>query len=348
MQNTTLSKELNLLIKLTKPKLNQEDISIIKEELKEKINEIELLGLIQYHKVTGPVWSNIKEHFIKSFDSNVLRSLDLFHKAQKLRAEEQLKELEKMCSFLDVKGIDYVILKGVSLSGLIYQDIGARLSNDIDILVHPNKIEDIINLFNEHGYIQGYYNHKEKSVMPASRRDIITAPLTTHEIIPLIKANDGRMLEHITFDIQFSLELMTGTRTDDKVSDFLGRRVKKRIFKHSFFVPSSEDILLFLTLHFYKESLNEYKNKKKIAYLLYKLTDLKFLLTKKDLNINKFNDITFQYDFRQEVYNTFCVLNDIYPGTLPNSYIDIFKHNDFKKHPLLNGNTASQFFDRLL
>lgn len=105
-------------------------------------------------------------------------------------SNEQYKYTSFICDLFDESGINYVLLKGLFDAQYIYEDIGLRSFNDNDILVHPNQVQDAINLLKTHGYIQGKAREQRK-IIPANRKDIIKHSLVSHEVFPLaIEIND--------------------------------------------------------------------------------------------------------------------------------------------------------------
>jgi len=58
----------------------------------------------------------------------------------------------RISEILKQKAIENILLKGPFLSQQIYDDIAIRPSRDIDILVHPNKVDETISVLTQEGY----------------------------------------------------------------------------------------------------------------------------------------------------------------------------------------------------
>ena len=78
------------------------------------------------------------------YRQSLYRNSLLFHKAFKM-----LAELEKM-------GVPVILLKGTALIAAYYEDIGARMMNDVDFLVREEDVERTLRFLKEQGWQDRY------------------------------------------------------------------------------------------------------------------------------------------------------------------------------------------------
>lgn len=123
--------------------------------------------------------------------------------------------------------IEYVLLKGISLSKHIYNDMGLRDFNDNDILVHPNDIEKAKNLIISLGYEQGEPMNDTKVAKP-NRKELLVRKLSSHEIVPLVKnvSDVEHFLTQHIIDLHFSVNLMTKNHNVNIIKELFQRKLK--------------------------------------------------------------------------------------------------------------------------
>ncbi|OPH48002.1 hypothetical protein BC351_39120 [Paenibacillus ferrarius] len=227
---------------------------------------------------------DIKEFAYKKI-YNILKDM---YRVQFIRLSEQAKQVYEIAEAFEKAGVRYSVLKGLALAAGLYQDLGSRSSNDMDVMVHPDELEDALHVLRECGYIQGELNILKDVIEPASRRDVVTRPMVSHEVIPFQKKveNNPFMTKH-EVDLQFSIDLMTSNRTDVAVDEFLSRRILIETKEGAFHSLSWEDHFLFLCVHFYKEASTDYALKLYNDLSLYKLCDLIYLLNSTHIELIK-------------------------------------------------------------
>ena len=77
------------------------------------------------------------------------RDLRLFVAAQNL---VKFNELEKVLRILKEKGVPVIVLKGAALANTVYDSIGNRPMNDVDLLIHPQDRQRIMLILERNGY----------------------------------------------------------------------------------------------------------------------------------------------------------------------------------------------------
>lgn len=330
---------------LAKYYLDNEEVKLLTQLFKSNIDLNRIMGSLIMHRVIGSAWMTIKDHDIRSLakkdkNDDFFYYLSNFFEAQQNRAEEQLNQTKKLINIFNKENIDYAILKGISLGLDLYETPGIRWFNDVDILLRHDDVNNALSYLKSIGYVQGEYNFINKKIELANRKDIVSSPLLSHEVFPLVKSIPECSIKFHEVDIQFSLDLLTSNRTDELVNNFLNRKIS--LEEHgNLKTLSPEDHLLFLCIHFYKEAiyLEEVMNHK--DFVMYKILDIYRLLYKyKDMlrwkeviavaeNYNLMDALKFALTY---TIGMFDYKNQLIPNIIKSWLLD--KENDYKE--LLN------------
>ncbi|MEX6013361.1 nucleotidyltransferase family protein [Mammaliicoccus sciuri] len=208
---------------------HQDNLSEDEKELKKLfncgLNWIYIIGQIDFHKISGLVWKNIKKLILSNPEnsfvcSHLINTLETKYQYQGIRAKKQLTIINDIVNQFKNNNIKFALLKGIPLSIMSYQDISVRLSNDIDILVRTKDLEKVNSILKDMGFVQGEYDFYKNRIYVADNSSTILSSLVSHEVYPYTKiVND--ILDYTQVDIQFSIELLTGNRTDEIVEDIL-------------------------------------------------------------------------------------------------------------------------------
>ncbi|MGH0434999.1 nucleotidyltransferase domain-containing protein [Bacillus basilensis] len=331
MNNEIINQEEELVLLLSQPCLSTEQAEKFKYLLESYLNWDKVIGMIELHRIAGLAWKNIQEYFFNN-DSNRCTCNRLYkylynsYKINTLRASEQLNYTYDICRILEKNNIKYVLLKGIIISSGLYGDSGLRDFNDNDILIHPKDIDAATSLILNLGYIQGESKHLTKIKKPTRKEKIIRS-LTSHEVIPFIKnlsSETNISAQHIV-DLHFSVNLMSGKRTDEILTKWLAERQEIHINGKLLHTLNWEDMLLFLCEHFYKEAvsardLNMYKD-----LLLYKLCDIYYLTMFKKINWEELLIKTKEFELERQVYFTLKYLEDVFNVGSLESVIQVVK-----------------------
>ncbi|HDR7540262.1 MULTISPECIES: nucleotidyltransferase domain-containing protein [Bacillus] len=308
MNNKTLRDEYKLVILLAKKDLNSHEREHLVDLLHKNLEWDKVIGMLEMHRVAGIAWLNLKQYFFNE-DSNrcsfprLYKYLKNAYSSQKCRTDEQFKYTSVICESLTENKIEYVLLKGISLSKYIYEDFGLRDFNDNDILVHPNDIERAKSIILSLGYEQGEYIHHTKIIKP-NRKKILVRKLSSHEIVPLVKnvADSEHFLTQHIIDLHFSVNLMTKNHNINIIDELFAKKVEVEINSQKIFMLNKESLLIFLAEHFYKEAICYRDVKKHKDLLLYKLCDIYYLLTKEEIDWNSVLAFAKKYNFENQIF----------------------------------------------
>ncbi|MGY1422629.1 nucleotidyltransferase domain-containing protein [Bacillus cereus] len=321
MNYNILKDEHKLVILLSKRNLNVAERQDLVELLHKDLEWDKVIGMLEMHRVAGIAWLNIKQYFFNDNRNRcafprLYKFLKNSYSAQKYRAEEQFKYTSMVCKLLSDNAIEYVLLKGISLSEYVYEDFGLRDFNDSDILVHPNDIEKAKDLIISLGYEQGETKHYTKVIKP-NRKELLVRKLSSHEIVPLIKdvsEQEVFLTQHI-IDLHFSVNLMTKNHNFNIIEDLFARKIRVEINNQEIAMLNKEDLMIFLAEHFYKEAICYRDVKMHKDLLLYKLCDLYYLVNKKELDWNFILDFSKKYNFDNQLYFSLKYIQEVFKTT---------------------------------
>ncbi|MGD6974628.1 nucleotidyltransferase family protein [Bacillus altitudinis] len=328
MLQSNLTQEEHTALTLSTPFLKASQIEEMQELLYKQQDWNVILGMLHVHRTAGIAWKNIKRyaiHLRKEFKATYfLKSLEIMYKGQLETARDNIKLNDQLFQALDQKGIEYAIVKGSVIGQWAYGDVGLRLFGDNDLFISQDQLQETGHVLNELGYIQGSWNYETETVTPAKRKDILYLIMNSHQTYTYMKPTpDCRFIDCHKIDVQFSVDLMTGNRTDSIVKEMLSRRIQTSVDQHDVWSLKEEDMLLFLCIHFYKEAiyLNEVESMKDL--LLYKLLDIYGMFMKEDLlDVDLFVRQTKAYGFEKMVYFAFHYVNEVFPQTIPELVMD--------------------------
>ncbi|MFC5404229.1 nucleotidyltransferase family protein [Cohnella soli] len=320
---------------LIHPQLNNEDTEELKKLLETHMDWATVTGTIITHRVSGIAYRKMRELIGKGFNAFVYPrfyyTFEGIYKLQTVRSAELRRQTEFVCNQLEKEQIKYCVLKGLALSQSVYGDIGVRVSNDTDILVASNQIQSAIQLINHLGYVQGHIDMKSGEIVPASRRDLVIRPMVSHEVIPLLRKIDIQTEWPIhEIDLHFSLDLMTGNRTEQQLQDYLDRRIVIQTEQTGVYSLAWEDHLLFLCVHFYKEAAFDFEVRKCNDLSLYKLCDIAHMLSSSSISIDwdEFAARTDRYGMGKAVWYTLSYVEQIFGCMIPEHIMNLWQTED--------------------
>lgn len=267
-----IKKEYEVVIELSK--LNQKDKSKLINLLDDKsINWIEVLGYLCYHRLAGVAYEQVNSINIRKFDFPVFFSTYMIHQSQKQRTIIQKKYISEITEKLNKANIQYVFLKGSILSNTLYP-IGARASNDIDILIEKKDLEKVTQILTDMELIQGKYDYRNNKIQKFEKLEIEQSIKTRGETSPFLKIINEPTAKTIDVDVNFSLD-WTPNINEDTIKYFLSQRTLLKIDNDiSIYSLRLEHMFIQLCIHLYKDSALLDIVKKRKVLDLYKFIDL--------------------------------------------------------------------------
>jgi hypothetical protein len=111
------------------------------------------ISLARLHGVHPVVSTNLNRCGKGRVPAEILARLKDLSRNNTLNALRQAQELLQLVSRFQSQGIDIIPLKGQFLSHQLYGTIGMRCSSDLDILVHPDYLEETFRSLDRDGYV---------------------------------------------------------------------------------------------------------------------------------------------------------------------------------------------------
>ncbi|MDY5627627.1 MAG: nucleotidyltransferase family protein [Clostridia bacterium] len=260
-------KEKRLTLELCK--FQDKDKSALISLIKEGHATPSVLGELFFNRTAGIAYGVLKDaELIGAVNREFANSLRNAY-IQNIERNKSFSECLKYVSEILMGASDsYVMLKGAYLC-FAYPK-GYRTSNDIDLLVNPEKITDIEKLLSSNGFIQG--NIRNGNFTPAKRREIIESRMSRGETVPFVKEVNLPFMKYLEIDINFSL----GSYSDDgkAVRDMIASARTFKIDDFYIRIPSEKHFFIHLCSHLWKEASVYPWIKMKRDMSLYKYCDI--------------------------------------------------------------------------
>lgn len=360
---TRFDDETRLVLLLSDPHLRAEDVEGLEALCMAPLDWNRVLGMLILHRTAGQAWVNLAQHGLGTRTrfraSSALSVLRTVLKGQQLHAEEQIDSNVELITAFEAAGIRSVMMKGAVMARMGYACLGVRPFLDNDFLFDPDDIGRVGELLKELGYVQGLWNPQTGVVDAASRSEVLLHPLTSHEVFPYTKpTTDATISDSHTIDVHFSLDLMTGNRSDEAVRELLTRRVAiAGNANGDMWALEREDMFVFLCVHYQREASNRREVEELRDLLLYKITDLLALLSDRaqPLDLDRLTQRVKASGFEREVFYALAHLDELYPGRLPAGllersrptgsvdFVHQISHNGQPVHTW-SGSVAERFF----
>ena len=302
--------EKNLIIEILKYKTDNKKIEdIIKNN---KINWMKILGFISYHRVAGLFNEKMNMINIRLLDYPVFFSIYMTNQAQKIRNEIQLNEIKKIANQFNANNIQYIFLKGTILNQTIFKP-GARASNDIDILIKKESINEATNLLEKLGFVQGKYDYKKNIIKTCSEEEKNQSIILKGETYPFIKKSENIAIKTIDVDLNFSLD-WNPEYNQELISNILNNRKKINLNDAQIYSANIYDNLIELCIHLYKDMALIDIVKKRKVFDLYKLIDIYYFVNYyfEEINFETFKLKINELNAEKYVYFAFKYLTSIF------------------------------------
>ncbi|WP_346355425.1 nucleotidyltransferase family protein [Azotosporobacter soli] len=117
-----------------------------------KIDWTLFLKLVMRHQLFPMIYWRYKERYLPVFPVSVVAELQKADRMNKIRTMQMTMEMTELVRGLAERGISAIVVKGIPLAQMLYQNITHRTSNDIDILVRQDELEAAKQVLEERGY----------------------------------------------------------------------------------------------------------------------------------------------------------------------------------------------------
>lgn len=186
----------------------------------------------------------------------------------------------------------YAIIKGEPLSLLAYSKCGRRISQDIDILIPKQSLEEIENFFKNNGFEESSSNRMKK----------VFAVTKSHQTLPLYKKTKtfGDIIIDLNFDVFWGE--YEGKRID--ILDFLSDCIEINVYGKSVKTLSPIKAFISLALHHYKDMNSLYLLATRNSINFFQFQDIYCLLinNQNDITVNNLYELSKQYEILPYIY----------------------------------------------
>ena len=224
--------EWNLLLAASSPALGKDDLSYIRSLLDAPLNWDALFRLADHHGTSSMLYQNLTL-VGNAFPPDALASLRQIHERNIHKSLFLTRELIRVLDCVNRLGVDVIPYKGVVLSEVYYGDIAMRQSGDLDLFVRKQDVARIKGSIRDLGYTPRVF-------IPAdAERDYVDSGYEFTFDSPA-----GKNL----LELQWALQPRFYAVNFD-MDGLFDRAVNVTVAERHVKTPSSEDLLLILSMH---------------------------------------------------------------------------------------------------
>lgn len=250
------------------------------------------------------------------------------------RIQMQLSEMERIVSYFNKKGLDYIIVKGSVLSQIIYDDYSLRQSSDIDIIVPELKLNTAYKYLENLGYkFCAGYDFKRNDL------DLLEAPFFLyfydyHEYQCALEIKKGEYLK-------VEIKRNTSAIPFQYIKDFWGAREFVKIENKQYVTFDLLHTLLHLFANIYENIVEEMSILK--GRYFRDIIDLFFFMEKYiDIDWNIIFDFSNKYEMTHKIFAVMNILNSVYLNYFSQEICEIFNPKNITYK--YNGNESGEKF----
>ena len=228
--------------------------------------------------------------------------------------------------FESLSTANYSLVKGAVLSERLYDNPSIRKSEDMDILIEPNAIDEVKSILHKFGFQQGKIINGE--VVPYTRESLIFQKAFTHQIASFVK------LTHDTFPVSINIDINTSvmwgeTKKPIDISIFLNNTEYINLYGIQVKRLTKEYEFIALCLHHYKD-LNSLFMLWNSGIKLSLFLDIFFYINNVDLDMNKIKEICEALGVSEYIY--FCLFHtwNVLGGKSLEQYVKFFEIESYK------------------
>jgi RNAse (barnase) inhibitor barstar len=148
------NKEWSFLISIcTNSVLSNIDLNTIFIPFKKEFNWTVFYSFAYYNRVIPIVYDELDKLNNISVPELIWDKMNLHSKAVIKNNLTQTNELIKLTKILNSNGLEFIPYKGITLSHFVYQNLGNRLSADLDIMIDIKNLNKVKNVLEQNNYI---------------------------------------------------------------------------------------------------------------------------------------------------------------------------------------------------
>lgn len=322
-----MKKEHDLILKSVLINKKDSEIEEIDNLLKEELCWAEIGGVLLYHRLCGYFYLGLTEKQREKIPAEMRKAIKLLVKAQKDQQLIIINELKILNEALMKTDIHYAALKGAFFTSDMYE-IGARRSNDIDLLVYEEDLHKLDVYLRKLGYIQS--NMPNGEMIEATKKEKLIQRMNYHDLVPYVKNTDYGVLD---LDINFLFD-NNKNHIDKTVYDMgtcLYEGKNYSIVSLNYYTN-----LAHLCAHFYREATNTIWTEDKRDITLYKTVDIiNYIRYYEDkIELSKFIEVINTLNLKDKVYFSFTIIKEFYNMKFIDYVLNAIKSDDFDENLL--------------
>jgi len=300
-----LKREYRIILKGVLLNKSNEERKEIDSLLDEFLSWKEIAGILFTHRLGGYFFYGLTENQQKKLPIEIREVLKSVVKVQKEKQLEIAQEIKLVNEELMKSNIHFAALKGAFFSSEMYE-LGARRSNDIDLLVYEKDLEDLDICLRKMGYIQSFMTNGQ--MVEASKKEKLIQRMNYHDLVPYVKEGKNGNFE---LDINFLFD--NNRNCIDKLVYDMGTTLydgkNYRVTGLNYYTN-----LAHLCSHFYREATNTLWTEGRRDVLLYKVVDIMNYIRyyRNKLKIEKMYTIFKELNLLDKAYYTFKILLEFY------------------------------------
>ena len=192
-----MKKEYSLILKgclVNKSSENENEINTLLEEY---LSWKEIAGILFNHRLGGYFYCGLTEAQRKKLPTEIREVLKAVVKVQKENQQELICEIRSINEELTKSKIHFAALKGAFFSSEMYE-LGARRSNDIDLLVYEKDLDILDGALRKMGYIENINTKQQKESIDKKKEKLEVIKQTLKECTDFQqKSIDSRLVEQL-------------------------------------------------------------------------------------------------------------------------------------------------------
>jgi len=230
------------------------------------------------------------------------------------------QEIIKIKQIFEKKGVDFVFLKGLPLH-LCYEGAHPRrIYLDCDVLVNKKDFQRAEKVLFQLGYkkTDSSLSGVQKKIKNKQIEEAYFKKINNFFIVFDLHLEPAFMMTQLG-----NLEALYQQKFIDKLTKELLKN-KRKIFinKESFFILSSENLILYLALHFFHHNYEG----------IFRLEFIDKIIKKENLSFTSFNQLTRiikNYQLQNFVYPSFILLKKYYRTPIPRLFLETIRPTNY-------------------
>lgn len=308
--------EIELILLGCLTKRNDQEEKRLSELLEMKEDWAFITGELIRHRVNGNFYMSLFEEQKKYIIGKVRQTFELLCACYEEYNHYILSFFQELIKKTDEANLTVAGLKGSVFNTSIYK-LGARKSNDLDILVAEDDLKVFDKIMRELGFIQSLDEGKTE----ATRKQKMIQIMNYHDLVPYFKIVKKPLVGFIKVDVNFHFDSkdhdITRSILNDGLQDYEGNGYVTRGLKWS-------SHLLHLCVHFYREATNSIWTSSARDVDLYKIVDIENTMrTFSKEELMTWCDYINKFELNKQCYFTLYYLNEFYPN---DTYVEIMNN----------------------